>query len=332
MLFIVNLREKDLMLEVLKHGLIDSLKALPVLFIVYILLELLEYKGVMGFEKSKMLKGKASPVFGAVFGCVPQCGFSIVSTDLYSKKKLSIGALIAVFIATSDEAVPMMIADVDAIPELLLLIAIKVVLGIGIGYLAMWLYSKIFTQSGNLEINEEDSEDGVNDVESEHMHNENEHSHNQEALEERHTHKEEHKIGCCHHNIEDEKFEWKHPILHSLKIFSFILVVNIIFGAVVHFVGEDSLLAFLNMSSPFQPLLAVLVGLIPNCASSVVITELYLIGGLSFGALLAGLSVNAGLGLVVLFKQNKNIKENLFIIAMLIVPSLLVGYGLHFIF
>ena len=108
------------------------------------------------------------------------------------------------------------------------------------------------------------------------------------------------------------------------------MVVNIVFGLIIHFVGEDSLIAFLNGSSPFQPLFAVLVGLIPNCASSVVITELYLIGGLSFGSIVAGLSVNAGLGLIVLFKQNKNWKENLFILLMLIIPSLLVGYALHF--
>ncbi len=323
------------MLEILKHGLIESLIALPVLFIVYILLELLEYKGVMGFEKSKMLKGKASPVFGAVFGCVPQCGFSIVSTDLYAKRKLSIGALIAVFIATSDEAIPMMIADVTAIPALLLMIAIKIVLGVAIGYFTMWLYPKVFKNeigSERLlsveEINE--NQETVLELETsqEHHHeNDDHHSHEHEE-----NGNEIEALGCCHHHIDNEKFEWKHPILHSLKIFAFILVVNIIFGAVVHFVGEESLTAFLNSSSLFQPILAVAVGLIPNCASSVVITELYLIGGLSFGALLAGLSVNAGLGLVVLFKQNKNIKENLFILAMLIIPSLLVGYGLHFIF
>ena len=119
--------------------------------------------------------------------------------------------------------------------------------------------------------------------------------------------------------------------MHSLKIFAFILLVNIVFGFLVYYIGEATLVNFLTASSPFQPLFACLVGLIPNCASSVVLTELYLIGGLSFGALLSGLSVNAGLGLVVLFKQNKNIKENLFILMMLIIPSLLVGYGLHFI-
>lgn len=302
------------MFDALLDALLDSLKALPVLFIVYILLELIEYRGIMSFEKSKMLNGKASPVFGALFGCVPQCGFSIVSTDLYSKRKLSIGALIAVFIATSDEAVPMMIADVSAIPDLLLLIGIKIVVGVGVGYFAMWLYARLFGKRFEaVEVGHSLHKEADKSVLVDHD-------------------EEEAQIGCCHHHIEKEKFEWKHPILHSLKIFLFIFAVNIVFGLVVYFVGEESLIAFLNSSSPFQPLFAVLVGLIPNCASSVVITELYLIGGLSFGALFAGLSVNAGLGLVVLFKQNKNIKENLFIIAMLILPSLLIGYGLHFLF
>lgn len=320
------------MLHTLWHALLDSLMALPVLFVVYLLLELLEYRGVMSFEKSKMLKGKASPVFGSIFGCIPQCGFSIVSTDLYSKKKLSIGALIAVFIATSDEAIPMMIADVEAIPALLLLVAIKIIMGVGVGYLAMFLYGKIFERNSakSYVINEVEELKELSTHEELHKHEEHEH------LEVGHEEGQESNIlsvkhsGCCHHEIEKSKFEWKHPIMHSLKIFAFILVVNIVFGLIIHFVGEDSLIAFLNGSSPFQPLFAVLVGLIPNCASSVVITELYLIGGLSFGSIVAGLSVNAGLGLIVLFKQNKNWKENLFILLMLIIPSLLVGYALHF--
>ena len=101
-------------------------------------------------------------------------------------------------------------------------------------------------------------------------------------------------------------------------------------GMVVEFVGEDKLTNFLSSSSGAQPLLALVIGLIPNCASSVILTELYLMGGLSFGAIVTGLSVNAGIGFLFLLKQNKNIKENLFILSMLVIPSLLIGYGLHF--
>lgn len=310
------------MWETLLDALIDTLKVLPLLFIVYMLLEFLEYRGVMKFEHSKFLKGKASPVFGSLFGCVPQCGFSVISTDLYSEKKISIGALIAVYVATSDEAIPIMIAEVDAIPQMLLLIAVKIVMGIVIGYLAMFLYGKIFKNNENAV-----TVSAENLKSSEKVNTEN-HEHDELKTEE-HKHISH---GCCKHDLEQQRFDWLHPILHCLKISAFILIVNIILGVAIYYITEERLIAFLEKSSAFQPLFAVIIGLIPNCVSSLVITELFLAGGLSFGSIVAGLSVNAGLGLVVLFKQNKNWKENLFIILMLIIPSLFIGYGIHLLF
>lgn len=309
------------MWETLLDALVDTLKVLPVLFVVYMLLELLEYKGVMKFENSKLLKGKASPVFGSLFGCVPQCGFSVISTDLYSERKISIGALIAVYIATSDEAIPIMIAQVDAIPKMFLLIAVKIVMGISVGYLAIVLYDKIFKNNVSNLVGQNSeapkSTDGAT----------------ASKCDDQKIAKEHHPVhGCCKHDIEQQKFDWIHPILHCLKISAFILIVNIVLGIIIYYVTEEKLIAFLEKSSSFQPLFAVIIGLIPNCASSLVITELYLAGGLSFGSIVAGLSVNAGLGLVVLFKQNKNWKENLFIILMLVIPSLIVGYGIHLLF
>lgn len=312
------------MWETLLDALIDTLKVLPLLFIVYMLLEFLEYRGVMKFEHSKFLKGKASPVFGSLFGCVPQCGFSVISTDLYSEKKISIGALIAVYVATSDEAIPIMIAEVDAIPQMLLLIAVKIVMGIVIGYLAMFLYGKIFKNNENAVVTSVDVKSDEKIVADNHEN----HEHDELKTEE-HKHISH---GCCKHDLEQQRFDWLHPILHCLKISAFILIVNIILGVAIYYITEERLIAFLERSSAFQPLFAVIIGLIPNCVSSLVITELYLAGGLSFGSIIAGLSVNAGLGLVVLFKQNKNWKENLFIILMLIIPSLIIGYGIHLLF
>jgi hypothetical protein len=127
--------------HVLLHSLIDTAKLLPVLFIVYFLIELLEYKNIFKFEKSKLLKGKASPAMGALFGSVPQCGFSVISSELYSKQKISIGALIAVFVATSDEAIPLMLSNYKAIPSLLLLVFTKIILAIIIGYFSIFLYT-----------------------------------------------------------------------------------------------------------------------------------------------------------------------------------------------
>ena len=300
------------------HVIIESLKhtamVLPLLFIVYYLIELFEYKCAVKIQKNKMLKGKASPVIGAVVGCVPQCGFSVISTDLFSKRAISVGALIAVYIATSDEAIPLMFANPSPIPWMLLLIAVKVVVGILVGYLSMLFYKLIFKTKHK-----------------EHK----EHKHHQENEQEEHNHEHEEMVvhgGCCNHNVESKSFDWVHPLLHCIKIGLFILIINILFGFVTHiWVGEENLTQFLNNSKYLQPLLAVIIGLIPNCASSVVLTELFLIGGLGFGSLVAGLCVNAGLGLIMLFKSNKNWKENLFIVAMLIIPSLIVGYALLFI-
>lgn len=297
-------------LEVLLDATLDTLKILPILFLVYMLIEFLEYKRAFKFEKSALLNGRASPVMGALFGSVPQCGFSVISTDLFTKQKLSIGALIAVYIATSDEALPIMIADYHSIPALLVLIVVKILFAILVGYLAMLLYNKVFfkrkTAGVVVEVNQE-------------KHNE----------QEEHSHEVE--IGCCHHDVEPNRFEWKHPIIHTLKIIAFIFIVNLILGTIIYFCGEESLSNFLTSSYVWQPLLAVLVGLIPNCAASVVLTELFVAGSLSFGAVVAGLCVNAGLGILLLLKQHKKPKEILFILLMLIIPSLILGYALHYV-
>ena len=288
---------------VILEALIHTAQILPFLFIVYYLIELVEFKSALKIQKSKFLKGKASPVVGALVGCVPQCGFSVVSTDLFSKGKLSIGALIAVYIATSDEAIPLMIANPKSIGWMALLLGIKIVFGVAIGYLSILLF-KIFFK---------------NIKQDKHQHG---HDHDDEHEEVVHG-------GCCNHNVETKSFDWVHPLTHCFKISLFILIINILFGFITHiWVGEQKLISFLSQGKFAQPLLAVLIGLIPNCASSVVLTELFLLNGLNFGALVAGLCVNAGLGLVVLMRQNKNIKVNLFICLMLILPSLILGYSL----
>jgi len=284
-------------LDVLFDSFIDTAKILPILFLVYFLIEVLEYKNALKFKNSNLLKGKVSPVMGSLFGSVPQCGFSVVSAELFSESKISIGALLAVFIATSDEALPIMISNYNAIPSLLVLIGVKIVFAIAVGYLATLIYKLSFKKENTTkEISE----------------------HN-------------HITACCHHDMEDDKFDWKHPLIHCLKITLYIFIINVIFGTIVMLVGEDSLIEFLKSSSIFQPLFAVLIGIIPNCASSVILTELYLMGGLSFGSIVAGLCINAGLGLIVLFKENKNIKQNLFVLFTLVISSLVIGYLLHFI-
>ena len=158
-----------------------------------------------------------------------------------------------------------------------------------------------------------------------------EHKHTNNIVEDDEEDHEGHIHGCCNHCTEEAKFNWFHPVIHSLKIIVYIFIINLIFGGIVELVGEAAIINFLNNSSALQPIFAVLVGLIPNCASSVILTQLYLAGGISFGAIVAGLSVNAGLGFMVLFKNNKNIKQNVFIMIVTTIPSLIIGYIIHFI-
>ena len=286
--------------EILLDSLIDTAKLLPLLFLVYYLIEILEYKNIFKFEKSKLLNGKGGVAMGALFGSVPQCGFSVISSDLYAKKKLSIGVLIAVYIATSDEAIPIMIADYHFIPAMLALIAVKIAMAIAIGYMSLAIYKGLFkpkTSTNTISPTDE----------NEHLH------------------------ACCHHDLEDNKFDFVHPLVHCLKIALYIFILNIVVGSLVELVGEKAINGFLTKSNAFQPVFALLIGLIPNCASSVVLTNLFTSGLISFGSVITGLSVNAGLGLIFLLKENKNRKENLFIILMLTLPSLIFGYIFHFI-
>ena len=318
--------------HVILESLIETAKILPFLFIIYYVIELIEYKQAIKIQNSTLLKGDASPIFGSLLGCVPQCGFSVISTDLFNKGFISVGALIAVYIATSDEALPIMLSHPSKAPWLFALIAIKIALGIIVGYLAIFLHKIIFK-------NKKPYIDKSNS--NAHLHESHNHHDYHGSLEtnkhENHNHHDdededdENDIGdgCCHHHVRTKTFDWLHPLLHCVKIAIFILSLNVLFGFLTHiWVGEENLMNFLQGSKPTQPLLAVLIGLIPNCASSVALAELFVMGGLSFGALVAGLSVNAGLGLIMLIRKNKNWKEVLFVLIMLIVPSLITGYAL----
>ena len=320
--------------EILFHSFKHSIQLLPLLLVVYFLLELIEYKGTQKLEKSKLLKGKWSPVLGSLVGSVPQCGFSVISTDLFASKKISVATLVAVYVATSDEAIPLMIANIKSIPTLLILISVKIVFAIALGYFIGFLHKLVFKNPYEKII--ENEKKRQKELKQTELHEEDEDNHTEEhhdeQLEESHDdHDHMHlSAGCCNHSMEDNKYDWKHPLLHSLKIFAFIFIINFIFEGVLTLVGEAKLMAFLDANSSLQPLLALIIGLIPNCASSVVLTEMYLSGLISFGSITAGLSVNAGLGFVVLFKQNKNLKENLFILSLMLIFSLAFGYLLHF--
>ena len=277
-------------LHILMHSLKDTIVLFPFLFFVYFLIELLEYKNVFRFEKSKLLTGKASPVIGSCFGIIPQCGFSVISAELYSERKMSISALIAVFLATSDEAFPILLSNYKSIPVLIALLISKLLIAIFVGYIVMFISSKIF--KSKLQINKSQTinnseKNDISNTEESHSHNhEHEHHHDNEHEHEHHENGEHHQNNndkhihaCCHHDIEDNaSFNWKHPLIHSVKIIIYIFIINFCLTVLIESIGEENIANFLTSSSVFQPLLALLIGFIPNCASSVIITELYMEG------------------------------------------------------
>ena len=284
------------MWEELWHALKGSLMIIPFLFLAYLLIELVEEKIIDKYRTKKVLSSPLAPVVSAGFGLIPQCGFSVVATDLFSHKFLSIGSLLAVYLATSDEAIPILLSQPDRYVDLLLIIGIKFVFAIIVGIVADLIFKKYKPV-----INEEITFSNVE--------------------------------GCCGHEVEEERHEEKsklkhwllHPIIHSLKVFAYILVINVIFAMLVYWVGEDAIINFMMSTGIFQPFFVGLVGLIPNCASSVIITELFLMGGLSLGSCIAGLCVNSGIAILVLFRLNKNMKQNFAILGALYFLSTILG-------
>ena len=313
--------------HVLLDATIDTLKILPFLLACHILIEIYEYHAGSKVKVGKLLGGSGAPLLGSAVGLIPQCGFSVVATKLYGKKSIKLGTLLAVYIATSDEAIPILISSPQSAIKLIPLMLIKFFLALAVGYGVNFILRKTET----VELNEIDGKelstgchhhtiggaDHVHEHESAHESDEHEHdgSENNENIQS--------------DNVALKKFDWHrfvlHPLVHSLTTLLFIFIVNVIIGAVVSFVGEDVLFSAMDKAVWAQPFIAALIGLIPNCASSVVITQTFAVGGLTLGAAVAGLSVNAGIALAVLFKENKNIKNNLLILLILYVIGALAG-------
>lgn len=297
----------------LLHALLDSLKVFPFLILLYIIIEVAEEKVSTSKHFVKYTNGKYATVVGAGLGLIPQCGFSVVASDLYSKRYIKMGTMLAIFIATSDEALPIILSNPEKAYLIFPLLAIKFVYALIVGYGVDFVANLIYKKKTVVEI--------VPPAEHEHNH---EHEHEHED-----THEDE-ISGCCGHNVEGKRNTLKkffvHPLIHSLKIFVYIFIVNAVLEILIHYLGEEAIVNFMQSVTYLQPLIVPLVGLIPNCASSVLITQLLIIDGITFGSAVAGLCVNAGIGLAVLFKQNKNIKQNLSVLAILYLSSVALGY------
>jgi len=309
-------------LNAILEAFIDCLKIFPILFLVYLLVEYLTHKRQEKFINLFKKQNKFGPLLGSLLGCVPQCGFSLVLADMFNHKLIGIGTLIAVFVATSDEAIPILLSYPDKILTILMLILVKFVFALFFGYLFHFIFSllsKMNHEKQNL------ANGGAIITSQEYLHN------HDCQIDENHMHHHKHDkeitspCDCCSDNIFLESLK------HCLKILLYVFVANLIINLIFVFVGEDVLVKALSVSPFLQIVLAPIIGLIPNCVSSVVLIELYLNNALIFPALIGGLSSGSGVGLIILFKNKKNFKQNLFILLSLYLIGVFVGLILQLI-
>ena len=303
-------------IEIFMHALIDTLPLLPWVMLLYVLIELLESKADL--TKINRFGGKIGPLVGSATGLIPQCGFSVMAAKFFEQKYITVGTLLAIFIATSDEAFIIMLSSGAGAVWVLPMLAVKLVVSISVGYLADQLMKWLGREQVCVEIpsSQESVPTTVHEIFI------------RNYLEEREVNVQC-ACGRLHENDEAWKKYFLYPLWHTLKVVGFIFLVNFLFTAIIHGVGEDVFLSFMNENRFLQPFITCAIGLIPNCASSVVITSAFLSGGITFGSCVAGLCVNAGMGFVVLFKNVKEWKRNLCLVGVCYVLSVVLGLILN---
>lgn len=267
-----------ILLHTLEHSVMDSVKLLPFLFLTYLLMEFLEHHAGNTMQKRIGAAGRFGPVWGGLLGVVPQCGFSAAASSLYAGRVITVGTLLAIYLSTSDEMLPILISRAVPAVTIAKILGTKVLLAVASGFAAEFFYVKVFGRK------EEEM-----DI---------------------HVVCEEEKCHC-----EDGIFV--SALKHTLRIFFYIFLISVVLNGAVEIIGEETLARAFTAVPVVGEAVAALIGLIPNCASSVVITELYLDGIIGAGAMMSGLLVNAGVGLPVLLRLNRNAKQNAGIIAVL---------------
>ena len=279
----------DTIIDVLLDVVIDTVKLLPFLFLTYLAMEYIEHKTGDKAKETIKKSGKVGPFIGSLLGVCPQCGFSAAASSLYAGRIITVGTLIAVYLSTSDEMLPIFLSEQVPATDILKILGMKVLIGLFVGFVvdfAVRILLKNKSKSSELEIGH--------------------------LCEHDHCHCEEEGI-------------LKSAVHHTLQITAFIFAVSLVLGFVIEFIGEDSLANFITNKPIIGEFIAGIIGLIPNCAASVVITELYLEGALSFGAMMSGLLVGAGIGLVVLFRMNENKLRNIEIVGILYAAGVVFG-------
>lgn len=282
----------DLICEVALDAVIDSVKLLPFLFLTYLAMEYLEHKTSDKTNRLVERSGKFGPLYGSLLGMVPQCGFSAAATNFYAGRVITLGTLIAIYLSTSDEMLPILISEKVPLLLILKILFVKVAIGMIAGFIIDFVHQKLLRWT--------------------HM-------------------KDPHHLPDIHHMCEhehchcDEKGIFPSALKHTLEIFAYILVISFVLNLVIAYIGEDTLSSFVLNRPVIGELAAGMIGLMPNCAASVVITQLYLEGLLSAGPMMAGLLVSAGVGLLVLFKVNDHPRENLKILGLLYAVGVVSG-------
>ena len=302
-----------------EHAFKDTLPLLPWLILIYIVIELLETK--TDFLKNGKLQGPLAPVVGSATGLIPQCGFSVLAAKLYEQKYITVGTLLAIFMATSDEAFIVLLSSGEGAVWVLPMLAVKVIIGMAVGYAADLLLKWIGKGQVCVQPIQEYQESPKN-------------AH--EYFIKNYLLEDDVEVGCACGRTHEENNPLKNylfsPLLHALKIALYIFLVNFVLSAIIEGVGEPAFIDFMRESALLQPLLTSAIGLIPNCASSVLLTQTFLSEGITFGSCVAGLCANAGMGFVVLLKNVKKWKRNLLLIVITYAVSVLVGLLFNLLF
>lgn len=289
--------------HVLEHSVEDTLYLIPFLFVTYLAMEWLEHKAGDKAEEAVRRAGAAGPVVGALVGIVPQCGFSAAAATLWAGRVITLGTLFAVFLSTSDEMLPIFLAEQVAPMTILKIMGVKLMIGMVMGFVVDAAIRLARRDREKLRIHELCERDRC------HCNGDCETCEQQPELAYDFEHDEEHE----HHHEGDSIL--RSALKHTLQVTVFIFIITLMLDGALELVGEDALAAFLGSNPVLSVLGSALVGLIPNCAASVVIAQLYVEGALGAGAMMAGLLVSAGVGLLVLFRTNRGLRQNLIVLA-----------------
>lgn len=271
------------------HTLEEVLLLIPFLFIAFFIIELIEHKLTNKSKKIIEKSGKLGPLFGGLLGMIPQCGFSVVATNLYITRIVSLGTLISIYLSTSDEMLPILISQKADISVILGLLLIKFIIGMTIGFIIDFIIRK-YKKKHKIKTKE-----------------------NFDICHDEHCHCEKENLIIA-------------SLKHTLKTALFIFIVTFILHIMMEYLGEDFIKKLFLKDNLFSTFISSLVGLIPNCASSVVLTELYLSNVISFASVISGLLTGSGVALLVLFRSNKDLKENLFILSLIYLIGSVSGF------